>query len=228
MHNTYSEKIIHKEGVVEYKNFFTKEECFKLIEYFNFAEDGWEKQCFFGMHTMYPLHPIISNQNLNKEITSEYVENIRNRFKVLAEDASKNKLKNLSLSAHKWIKGAYAGAHSDNSDLEGTPNAWKDNKFVTILYLNDNYEGGNLNFDQHDISISPEAGTLIAFDPGFKNLHSVSEIKEGVRYTLMSSWDYEGVVYTEEENELIKKEKEIEAKKKIKQLEEWEKENKYV
>lgn len=228
MHNVYSEKVVHNPGIVEYKNFFTKQECDNLIEYFNFAEDGWEQQCFYGMKTMFPPYPITSNQNRNKNIDIEYIENIRERFKVLAEDASEKKLKNLTLSAHKWEQGAYAGSHSDNSDLDGNPNAWKDNKFVTILYLNDNYQGGSLNFDQHNISIYPKTGTLIAFDPGFQNLHSVSEIIEGTRYTILSSWDYEESFYSQEENELIKKEKEEELEKQFKQRKEWENGNKFA
>ena len=91
-----------------------------------------------------------------------------------------------------------AKPHSDNSELDGTPNAWQDNKFVTIIYLNDDYSGGNLFFEDHGIEISPETGTMIAFDPGFINIHGVTEITNGKRYTILCSWDYEDAVYSKE------------------------------
>jgi predicted 2-oxoglutarate/Fe(II)-dependent dioxygenase YbiX len=93
--------------------------------------------------------------------------------------------------------GAYASDHYDNAEIDGTPNAWQNNKLVTILYLNDNYEGGNLTFNEHNLALAPKQGTLVIFDVGVSNLHGVSEIISGVRYTMLSSWDWADSVYPE-------------------------------
>jgi hypothetical protein len=53
-----------------------------------------------------------------------------------------------------------------------------------LLYLNDNYEGGEINFPQSNISIKPKAGSVIFFPSNFIYVHSVSEIKSGIRYAV--------------------------------------------
>lgn len=59
----------------------------------------------------------------------------------------------------------------------------KDNdEFTAIIYLNDNYEGGELNFPSLDMSIKPTKGSLI-FWPGYLT-HSVSPVTSGIRYTM--------------------------------------------
>jgi hypothetical protein len=189
------EKIIHRSNIVEYKDFISQEECQRLIGYFNSSEQDWNLSCFYESYTMDPLAPI----NKTQEFERFYFDNdLRNKLKKLAEQDHPKKLKNLSLSAHKWGTGASARKHSDNSELDGTPNGWHENKFVTILYLNDNYTGGALRFDDHKITISPRAGTVIAFDPGIENIHSVTEVRSGIRYTMLASWDYEDSKYSEE------------------------------
>jgi hypothetical protein len=188
MHN----KIIYKEDIVEFLDVFSKEECDLLINYFNLNEDNWNVTCFYESRVMDPF----ANMSISKTINHEYFEEVKNRLSLIASEVAIKKLKNLSFSAHKWNKGAYASDHSDNSELDGTPNAWQDNKFVAIIYLNDNYEGGNLTFSQHNLSIAPKIGSVIAFDPGFNNLHGVSEIIAGTRYTMLASFDYVDSVYT--------------------------------
>jgi 2OG-Fe(II) oxygenase superfamily len=213
------EKIVHKEDIVEYKDFLSKQECEDLIDYFNSSEDDWNVTCFYASYVMDPNASFENKNNTDK--TPEYFNELKTKLRNIAEEVSPKKLKNLSLSAHKWTPGAFAAHHSDNTELDGTPNAWQDNKFVTIIYLNDNYDGGNLLFNAHGISISPSAGTVIAFDPGFTNLHGVSEVTNGVRYTILSSFDHVDSVYT---RDLFEWRKEY-SKEQEEQRKEWEKNN---
>jgi hypothetical protein len=213
------EKIVHKEDIVEYKDFLSKQECEDLIDYFNSSEDDWNVTCFYASYVMDPNASFENKNNTDK--TPEYFNELKTKLRNIAEEVSPKKLKNLSLSAHKWTPGAFAAHHSDNTELDGTPNAWQDNKFVTIIYLNDNYDGGNLLFNAHGISISPSAGTVIAFDPGFTNLHGVSEVTSGVRYTILSSFDHADSVYP---RDLFEWRKEY-SKEQEEQRKEWEKNN---
>ena len=118
--------------------------------------------------------------------------------KALAEEVFSRELKNLSLSAHKWLPGAFADFHSDNTEMDGTPNARRENKLVTIIYLNDDYEGGHLVFRDHPIDIAPKAGTVVVFDVGYENIHGVTEILSGQRWTMLASFDYADSVYPPE------------------------------
>lgn len=190
-----TEKIVHKSDIVEFKNFLTKEESEALIAYYDSADELWQVTCFFNARVMDPIAPTV--KNVYPEINKTYFDALRTRLQEVAESVFGKEVKNLSLSSHKWLKGAYANDHSDNSELDGTPNAWRENKLVTILYLNDNYEGGNLTFRDHGISIAPEQGTLIVFDVGIGNVHAVTEVTSGERYTMLSSWDFADSVYPE-------------------------------
>jgi hypothetical protein len=56
-----------------------------------------------------------------------------------------------------------------------------DNKTIlsAVIYLNDDYEGGELYFDQQDIKIKPEAGCVIFFPSTEDFTHASLEIKSG-------------------------------------------------
>lgn len=220
------DKIVYKNDIVEYLNFLSKEESEMLVDYYISGEDGWQKTCFYNSAVMDPIHP--HRKNPASKIDEDFFRNLKSRLHEKAEEVAGRKLRNLSMSAHKWEVGAYAGDHSDNTDLDGTPNAWQDNKFVTIIYLNDNYDGGHLTFKNHNLDIAPQRGSLIAFDPGFDNLHGVSEITSGTRYTMLLSWDHDDRTYSDEEIAAMQAQKLKEKEIQDKQREEWEKGNKYA
>ena len=69
-----------------------------------------------------------------------------------------------------WSSGDSQEEHKDN------------NEFTAIIYLNDDYEGGELNFPESAITINPPAGSLIVW-PGYLT-HSVSPVVSGTRYTM--------------------------------------------
>jgi hypothetical protein len=89
----------------------------------------------------------------------------------------------------KWEPGAYARKHSDNTDEHGNSGAFTRSRYAAFLYLNDDFEGGLLQFPDQEISIKPKVGMLAAFDGGFNNMHEVTLITSGVRYTIGSFWD---------------------------------------
>jgi hypothetical protein len=189
------EKIVHKNDIVEYPGFLSKEDAARLIEYYESSSESWMETCFFNARVMDPKAPML--KGLIPEIDDQYMNSLRDKLKGYGEDAMERGLRNLTLSAHKWLPGAFAADHADNAELDGTLNAWQDNKMVTIIYLNDDYEGGNLVFREHGISIAPKAGTMVAFDVGFGNIHSVDEVTSGQRWTMLASWDWEDSVYPE-------------------------------
>lgn len=213
--------IKHREDIIEIQDFFTKEECEKLIAYYESSAEDWMETCFYNARVMNPLAPI--KKNLYPEVNEYYFHEIRNKFQKVAEESLGIKLRNLTLSAHKWLPGSFASDHADNAELDGTPNAWQDNKVVTIIYLNDNYEGGNLTFRDHELSIAPKQGTVMVFDVGINNVHGVSKIESGERFTMLLSWDYADSVYPEGFLEELKSGKMAQKPKQDEQKEAWHK-----
>jgi predicted 2-oxoglutarate/Fe(II)-dependent dioxygenase YbiX len=56
----------------------------------------------------------------------------------------------------------------------------------TVYYLNDNYDGGEINFPRFNISYKPKADELIIFPSTYVYNHSVSPVISGTRYGIVS------------------------------------------
>ena len=60
----------------------------------------------------------------------------------------------------------------------------KPNDIATLIYLNNNYLGGEIYFPEYDVSIKPDAGDLICFPDTPDFVHGVKPISQGTRYTI--------------------------------------------
>lgn len=81
----------------------------------------------------------------------------------------------------KWIPGAQMGPHCDSSD------DYPDLRFSIVTYLNNNYEGGEIYFPNHNIKIKPKAGSSIMFPAYEPFVHQVLPIQSGQRYAISVS-----------------------------------------
>lgn len=61
--------------------------------------------------------------------------------------------------------------------------------YSSLIYLNDDYEGGELYFPEYDFAIKPEVGTLICFKGDENTLHGVKKVTDGIRYTISLFWE---------------------------------------
>jgi predicted 2-oxoglutarate/Fe(II)-dependent dioxygenase YbiX len=83
-----------------------------------------------------------------------------------------------------WREGMEMDAHSDNTFPDGSPNPTSQSAFASILYLNDDYEGGETFFPGYGVRLAPKAGTLVVFGAGTDYVHGVTKVTRGTRYTL--------------------------------------------
>ena len=65
-----------------------------------------------------------------------------------------------------------------------------ENVLVYNLFLNDDYIGGQLKFNEYNITIKPKKNLLLIYLGG--EIHSVSKVREGERYTLSSGFIFKG------------------------------------
>lgn len=106
------------------------------------------------------------------------------------------------VSARMWSKDDYQSPHSDsefnNSELcldidDSNPN-WDLNiprflaDYSSLVYLNDDYEGGELVFPEYGLEIKPKAGDVVTFPTNAMYIHAVNKINSGTRYNVVLKW----------------------------------------
>jgi predicted 2-oxoglutarate/Fe(II)-dependent dioxygenase YbiX len=78
-----------------------------------------------------------------------------------------------------WRVGGWAGEHIDNH---------REAEFMThstVIYLNDDYEGGEIYFPKLNFKHKPTRGDAVIFPcSGPEYVHGVTEVTSGTRYTI--------------------------------------------
>lgn len=86
----------------------------------------------------------------------------------------------------KYFENTFLGPHTDSQ-----PD--KDGHISCVIYLNDNYEGGELRFNNHNITIKPEAGSIFVFPSQPPFVHQSLSVKSGEKYLITAFWHTEKV-----------------------------------
>lgn len=190
-----------KDDVFVVDGLITEEECQKIIAYFDAITDAghlkWNQISFYGSLAM-GYWPWDDNL-LVFGLPRDYFSILKEKVKKAGETCFNKELSEVSYHAQKWVIGAFAGFHSDNTHEDGSPSAFYKSKYAGFLYLNDNFDGGFLNFKHHDIAIKPKPGRLAFFKGGHGNEHEVTMVQKAERYTVGSFWDDADAVYTPEQ-----------------------------
>lgn len=181
--------------IVVYENFIDAETSAKLVKILDkHVEVGtitWTPISFYESYSsVLPQDDDehVIEEGLSPNIFSEIKQGIINAI-ASVHDISPETIHQIGYHTQKWEPGAYARQHSDNTDEKGNSGAFTRSRYAAFLYLNDDFEGGLLRFPGQDIDIQPKVGMLAAFDGGFNNMHEVTLITKGVRYTIGSFWD---------------------------------------
>jgi predicted 2-oxoglutarate/Fe(II)-dependent dioxygenase YbiX len=77
-------------------------------------------------------------------------------------------------------EGSEIGVHSDIISNYNTDRVIE-NIYSAIIYLNNDYNGGEIFFPNEDISLKLDPGSLVYFHGDSKTTHGVKEIKSGER-----------------------------------------------
>jgi len=98
---------------------------------------------------------------------------------------------NVKLSARppviiRWFPGLEQRPHADKQLNDGSPNPFPTYDINSLIYYNDDFEGGELYYPQHDLVIKPEPGLGIAHPGDINYLHGVKMVTSGERFTTPS------------------------------------------
>jgi predicted 2-oxoglutarate/Fe(II)-dependent dioxygenase YbiX len=129
------------------------------------------------------------NNSIEESIDSDlyYINNqIRSAILTASKDYSKTYNIDLGyltpISISKYSTGKEMGPHIDSYGDERSP------VLSVVLYLNDNYEGGELNFPQQDVRIKPSAGSIVVFPSIAPYYHQSKIVNSGIKYMSPGFW----------------------------------------
>lgn len=83
----------------------------------------------------------------------------------------------------KYNPGKYFKIHADHGPYYSCT-------ISAVIYLNDDYEGGEIEFIRHGLTFKPEAGDIIIFPSNFVYEHSSLEVFSGIKYSVVIMTDY--------------------------------------
>ncbi len=92
-----------------------------------------------------------------------------------------------------YLPGGSMGIHSDSSlaykaeTVEPVSTIALGNTVTVSVVLNDQFEGGSINFRTWDIKISPKAGSALFYPSSYIGAHEVSEVTSGVRWIFLAT-----------------------------------------
>lgn len=174
------------------ENFLSPEACAELVQSFaalrsslnarNINNDYWQGRLLFA-HEVNAYSS--SAGRLMKDFQIDATRRIE-RFYRLTQPIYADTVQLVT-----WNEGIHMPPHADNANPDGSPHgmAWRD--FSSIVYLNDDYDGGELYFTALDAYIKPKAGMLIAFTAGFHHEHAVLKVTRGERLTMPAFYTFE-------------------------------------
>jgi predicted 2-oxoglutarate/Fe(II)-dependent dioxygenase YbiX len=85
----------------------------------------------------------------------------------------------------RWREGDLLTPHADNIEQDGiTPNKSPHRTYGGVVYLNDDFEGGEIYYPNLNIQVKPEPGMLVIHPADLKFTHGVKKVESGIRYTI--------------------------------------------
>ncbi len=89
----------------------------------------------------------------------------------------------------RYPAGGKYNQHADADHWLPEKNEWvrvQDRDYSVLLYLNDEYEGGEIHFVHQNFKMKPRPGMLLAFPSDHRFLHAALPTTSGIRYVMVS------------------------------------------
>jgi predicted 2-oxoglutarate/Fe(II)-dependent dioxygenase YbiX len=91
----------------------------------------------------------------------------------------------------KYMPGEFFKIHADHGPFYTCT-------VSAIVYLNDDYEGGELEFPRHGLTVKPKAGDIMLFPSNYVYEHASLNISSGIKYAVVIMMDYNDLYHKSE------------------------------
>lgn len=170
-----------------FDNVLTNDECQNIIKYAN-THNNWENAGHkFWDNRVININnvtdPTVYNLLLEtrQKIESTIIESYKIQQKIYCD----------IFQIIRWNDGMEQPVHADACNQDGSSNGLTWRKFGSILYLNDDFDGGKTYYPKHNIEITPKVGTLAVHLGDLNHSHGVTKVVGNTRYTLAAFWGFD-------------------------------------
>lgn len=96
-----------------------------------------------------------------------------------------------TLQIVRWPEGYEQQPHADSENPNGAPHPYFWRAYASLIYLNNDFEGGQIYFPNQAAAPKITLGMLVFFPGTSEFVHGVSMITRGERYTVASFWTFD-------------------------------------
>ncbi len=161
-----------KNNIKVINNFISDQECddilnqIKDIEPINSVDNLWTKKRVFRSSQ---VPSILKYSSIIKDKIEELY--------------SINVEPNGSPTVTQWFESCKMSTHVDDLGVGSF-------HIASIIYLNDDYVGGQISFPTHNVSIKPQKADLLIFPGNLHYAHEVEEVLKGNRFTIPTWYSF--------------------------------------
>lgn len=164
------------EGIAVFEDYFLRnEEVIEMVDNSKKWRQGTAGSGSDPKIRITDIHDLEPNTELHNEMLEIFIKGIE-EYSEKYENLKITKGEHLRVARYN-IGGHYA-PHSDTRKNERVVSG--------ILYLNDDFEGGDLVFLHQNIRIKPKPGMLVLFPSNYIYVHQSTPVTEGRKYCVIS------------------------------------------
>lgn len=181
-------------GITVVENFLDKVECKKLVRFADKQEARWlkviDRQKSTEQKMVERRDPNRVTQVVNMQKRYDQLENMVRQ--ALVEVASKQYGPPDFFEPPYVLRYKVGGKYSEHADSEAYDSQQKrfhrvaDRDVSLLIYLNDDYEGGQLSFRRLNYTYQPRAGDLVMFPSSNLFMHQAEQVTRGTKYAVVS------------------------------------------
>ena len=163
------------------KELLSKDECDFLIWLAESEETWLEDTIPFWVGRNLPFFDMLPKRKYAMPDTLNRCKDIHNRIQKFIKESFNEEIWVDQMGIVRWPPGSYQMPHKD--DVDGL-----DRIAGCVVFLNDDYEGGEPFYPHYNQIVKPETGIIYAHSSNADHLHGVTQIKNKTRYTISTTW----------------------------------------
>jgi predicted 2-oxoglutarate/Fe(II)-dependent dioxygenase YbiX len=141
-----------------------------------------------GAFQSYRTNKMLSISHLAQVSNNPVLQNVHNQFNMLLLASTIPYARRYDIREQFWHEGysclKYSGGEHYKAHYDGGTGVGR--SISALVYLNSDYDGGELEFVHFKIKIKPQPGMLILFPSNYAYLHVAHPVTKGTKYALVT------------------------------------------